>query len=113
MPGYFRSANGIDFPNWSEVRNWRYGAYCQDDWKVSPRLTLNIGLRYELSTVVRDRWGRLRSLEPSDPTQFYPPPGTSAPLYDGNHKEFRAALRIRVATVRDENRSARRSRDLL
>lgn len=33
----------------------RYGAFIQDDWKVSPRLTLNIGLRYELQTQLSER----------------------------------------------------------
>ena len=31
-------------------RNWDVGAYLQDDWKVSRRLTLNLGLRYDLYT---------------------------------------------------------------
>jgi hypothetical protein len=31
-------------------RNWDYGSYLNDDWKVSRRLTLNIGLRYDLYT---------------------------------------------------------------
>jgi hypothetical protein len=29
-------------------RNWEYGFYFQDDWKIHPRLTLNLGLRYDL-----------------------------------------------------------------
>jgi hypothetical protein len=29
-------------------RNWEIGAYFQDDWKISRRLTLNLGIRYDL-----------------------------------------------------------------
>ncbi len=33
-----------------EVLHWLYGFYFMDDWKVSRRLTLNLGLRYFLQT---------------------------------------------------------------
>ena len=32
-----------------------YALYAQDDWKATPRLTLNIGVRYELFTTVKER----------------------------------------------------------
>lgn len=33
-----------------DVYNWEQGFFVQDDWKITPRLTLNLGLRYELIT---------------------------------------------------------------
>ncbi len=41
----------------------RYGAYFQDDWKVSPKLTLNLGMRYTLQTQTQERDGSFANFD--------------------------------------------------
>src|ERR1700722_20816158 len=49
-PGFAdKSAAHLD-SNVRHFRNIEFGVYFQDDWKVSKRLTLNLGLRYDLFT---------------------------------------------------------------
>jgi len=37
-----------------DANNTYFAAFVQDDWRVSPRFTLNLGLRYELDTDVKN-----------------------------------------------------------
>jgi hypothetical protein len=52
-----------------------YSFYTQDDWKVTPKLTLNLGLRYELFTTVKERHdqqGNFDLQDPANPTIIVP-----------------------------------------
>ncbi len=50
-PGFTNGTDtGVLQTNTRHWRNWEVGTYVQDDWKVSKRLTLNLGLRWDLYT---------------------------------------------------------------
>jgi hypothetical protein len=44
------------------LRQTVLGAYFQDDWRLRPNLTLNLGLRYEMATVPTEKNDRLATL---------------------------------------------------
>src|SRR5208337_4592339 len=41
-----------------DTRSWFHGVYFQDDWKVTHKLTLNLGLRWEVQVPLRERYNR-------------------------------------------------------
>src|SRR5258708_32371826 len=45
-------------------RAFDYNFFFQDDWKVSPKWTLNLGIRYELDLPVYDTRGSLATFDP-------------------------------------------------
>jgi len=47
-------------------RQREYGAYAQDTWRISPRLTATYGLRYDVWTPYREGRGRLLALDVDD-----------------------------------------------
>ncbi len=47
------------------TRNFEYGVFAQDDWKISQRLTLNLGLRYEILTYPTEEHNRQAALDPA------------------------------------------------
>jgi len=63
--------------------NENFSFFVQDDWKAHPRLSLNLGLRYEVSTVSREKDGLLQNFDLA--TLSYTAPGEKLHNVDKNN----------------------------
>jgi hypothetical protein len=45
------------------LRTTLFGVYVQDDWRLKPTLTLNLGLRYEMNTMLTETHNKLSNLQ--------------------------------------------------
>ena len=77
MLGFPRTARTPEGIPIGGIRQWRTGFYFQDDWRVKPRLTVNLGLRYDKNLPPKDINGVSRTLRfdlPNGPV-LWPEPG--------------------------------------
>ena len=72
------------------IHDWGVAGFVQDDWRVTNTFTLNLGLRYELNTVIKENNNLLGNF---DPTRGLVQVGNGigAP-YNGDHKDFAPRL---------------------
>jgi hypothetical protein len=61
----YPSSGSIDYNPQVSISSRYYGLYLQDDWRVTKKLTLNLGMRYELETSRNERYNRLSWFDPS------------------------------------------------
>lgn len=86
--------SGLSNPAPSSYLRGNLGSfYLQDQYKITPRLTVNYGVRYELSTPYHDKFGRTFSYSPSLGALVVPDEGIKSinPLFPANVKVLTAS----------------------
>lgn len=58
-------SSGYEIPNLVSTQSFQAGGFIQDSWKVNKKLTLNIGMRYDLDFPRTERYNRMNGLDPS------------------------------------------------
>lgn len=94
--GFPARAEGENQIDWSRQRDLYGGGYIQDDWKITRRLTLNLGLRYDLYTQPVDALDRGGVFDPDSLSSLgrrgvYRIPGKdgfSRAIVRGHHKNL-------------------------
>lgn len=92
-------SDGTKFPSANNELNFQqrtheYNFYFQDDWRITPRLTINLGLRYEFNGVPYDKSGMQVVNDkpinsPSGDVALLPAgPGTSRQWYNNSYKNL-------------------------
>jgi hypothetical protein len=69
-----------------------FGGFIQDDWRVSNHFTLNAGMRYDLSTVIKERNNLLGNFDPNIGLEQVGAQVSSP--YNGDHNNFSPRLGI-------------------
>jgi hypothetical protein len=75
------------------IHDWSYGTFLQDDWRASRTLTVNFGVRYEYSSVIKEAHNLLGNFDPNSATGLIQAgqPGVSGP-YNPDHNNFAPRL---------------------
>jgi len=74
MIGYVDNAfSEYEIPPYTSTRNYQFGGFVQDNWRVNSKLTLNLGLRYDVTTPRTERFNQMSYFDPSAPAPISVP----------------------------------------
>ncbi len=59
LPSQYLASSAVNV----NLRGWLLAGYVQDDWKLSPNLTINLGIRYEIARPFYDTQNRMSNFD--------------------------------------------------
>jgi len=71
-----------------DVHTNHFAGFVQDDFRATARLTINIGVRYELGTVWTDANSQLGNFDPNSPTGFVQVGNGITSPYNPDHRDW-------------------------
>jgi hypothetical protein len=96
---------GVALPIWT--RSWYYGAYFQDTWRATHNLTVNYGLRWDVSSPWSEAHNEFETLVPGEQSKVFPgaplgwvfptDPGVAKTIAPVRHRNFAPRLGLAYA----------------
>jgi hypothetical protein len=75
-----------------DVHTNHFAAFFQDDYRVTPKITVNLGVRYEIGSVWVDANNRLGNFDPNSPNGFVQVANGISSPYNGDHHDWSPRL---------------------
>ena len=69
------------FDEFVSTQSFRVGTFFQDNYRVTPKLALNLGLRYEISLPRTERYDKMNWLDPNAESAIQFAPGSVNPVF--------------------------------
>src|SRR5215467_2970431 len=67
LTGYYNQATRNMALVAPQYRDWELGQFIQDNWHMNRWLTLNLGLRYDIFTPIKEKNNAISNFDPTDP----------------------------------------------
>ncbi len=75
LTGFANNWSAYEIPVSPATQSLQYGGFIQDNWHVNDRLTLNLGVRYDIDHPRTERYNQMSFFDPSAPSPVAGVPG--------------------------------------